>query len=89
MTRPQEGWDVRAHLGDPDAKQANADALLDLENGVTSLWLTVGRGGIAVADLPTVLDGRPTSTSPRSPSTAPTTRSVPPRRSARCSTSGA
>ena len=57
VTRPQEGWDVRAHLGDPDATQAHADALLDLENGVTSLWLTVGRGGIAVADLPTVLDG--------------------------------
>ena len=56
VTRPQEGWDIRAHLGDPDAKQAAADALLDLENGVTSLWLTVGRGGIAIADLPTVLD---------------------------------
>ena len=57
VTRPQEGWDVRAHLGDPDAKQAHADALLDLENGVTSLWLTIGQGGIAVADLPAVLDG--------------------------------
>ena len=57
VTRPQEGWDVRAHLADPDAKQANTDALLDLENGVTSLWLTVGRGGLAVADLPAVLEG--------------------------------
>ncbi len=56
VTRPQDGWDVRAHLGDPDVKQAAADAVQDLENGVTSLWLTVGRGGIATADLPAVLD---------------------------------
>ncbi len=50
-----EGWDVRAHLGDPDAARSAADAITDLENGVTSLWLTLGRGGIAVADLPVVL----------------------------------
>ena len=55
-SRPEEGWDVRAHLADPDAKQAAADALTDLENGATSLWLRLGRGGIAVADLPTVLE---------------------------------
>jgi methylmalonyl-CoA mutase len=47
------GWDVRAHHARPDA-----DAVLaDLENGVTSLWLGVGRGRIEVADLPQVLDG--------------------------------
>ena len=56
VSRPEAGWDIRAHLADPDAKQAAADAITDLENGVTSLWLTVGRGGIAVEDLPTVLD---------------------------------
>lgn len=56
LTRPEEGWDVRAHLADPDAKQAAADAITDLENGATSLWLRLGRGGIAVADLPTVLE---------------------------------
>ena len=55
-TRAEEGWDVRAHLADPDARQAAADALVDLENGVTSLWLTVGPGGIAVEDLPQVLE---------------------------------
>lgn len=52
----EEGWDVRAHLADPDARQAAADALTDLENGVTSLWLTVGPGGLAVEDLPQVLE---------------------------------
>ena len=55
-TRPEEGWDVRANLADPDARQAAADALLDLENGVTSLWLGVGPGGLAVEDLPQVLE---------------------------------
>lgn len=57
LSRPDEGWDIRAHLADPDAKQAAADALTDLENGATSLWLTLGRGGLAVSDLPTVLEG--------------------------------
>jgi len=56
ISHPQEGWDIRAHLADPDAKQAAADAVLDLENGATSLWLTVGRGGVATADLGTVLE---------------------------------
>ncbi|MFD8227998.1 methylmalonyl-CoA mutase family protein [Streptomyces massasporeus] len=47
------GWDVRQRHTVPDR-----DAVLgDLENGVTSLWLTVGDGGIAVPDLGRVLDG--------------------------------
>ncbi|MFD5914091.1 methylmalonyl-CoA mutase family protein [Streptomyces massasporeus] len=47
------GWDVRQRhtVSDRDA------VLGDLENGVTSLWLTVGEGGIAVPDLGRVLDG--------------------------------
>ena len=55
LSRPEEGWDVRAHLADPDAEQSARDAITDLENGVTSLWLALGPGGIALADLPTVL----------------------------------
>ncbi|MBB1260724.1 methylmalonyl-CoA mutase family protein [Streptomyces alkaliterrae] len=59
--RPQghspAGWDVRQQHRDPDARRANELALADLENGVSSLWLVVGRGGLAVADLPTVLEG--------------------------------
>ncbi|WP_369195168.1 methylmalonyl-CoA mutase family protein [Streptomyces djakartensis] len=47
------GWDVRQwHTA------ADRDALLaDLENGVTSLWLTVGDGGVPVPSLDAVLDG--------------------------------
>ncbi len=56
VSRSEEGWDVRAHLADPDAARAAADAVTDLENGATSLWLTLGPGGIAVADLPRVLE---------------------------------
>lgn len=55
-TDASAGWDVRAHLGDPDARRAAADALTDLENGATSLWLTVGPGGLALDDLTQVLE---------------------------------
>ena len=56
LTRPQEGWDIRAHLADPDASLAAEAAITDLENGATSLWLSLGRGGIAVEELPRVLE---------------------------------
>ncbi|MEU0459608.1 methylmalonyl-CoA mutase family protein, partial [Streptomyces sp. NPDC006129] len=47
------GWDVRQRH-----TTADRDAVLaDLENGVSSLWLTVGDGGIPVAELGRVLDG--------------------------------
>src|SRR5688572_20928818 len=46
-------WDIRAHLDIADAKAANEAALVDLANGVTSLWLEVAPD----ADLPTLLDG--------------------------------
>jgi methylmalonyl-CoA mutase len=49
-------WDVRTHLVGPDAKRANEAALVDLENGATSLWLELG-SGLRPADLPTVLEG--------------------------------
>lgn len=51
------GWDVRQRHADPDAAAANRAVLADLSNGVTSLWLAVGAGAIAVADLGRVLDG--------------------------------
>ncbi|MFG2881505.1 methylmalonyl-CoA mutase family protein [Streptomyces sp. NPDC048297] len=50
------GWDVRqrhAALVDGTA----GSVLADLENGVTSLWLVLGEGGIPVADLARALDG--------------------------------
>ncbi|MGX1567367.1 methylmalonyl-CoA mutase family protein [Streptomyces sp. NPDC055506] len=47
------GWDVRQRHAVAD----NATVLADLENGVTSLWLTVGEDGIPVPSLGKVLDG--------------------------------
>ncbi|MGW3450971.1 methylmalonyl-CoA mutase family protein [Streptomyces sp. NPDC001076] len=47
------GWDVRQrHAAAPDGA-----LVTDLENGVTSLWLLVGRGGIPVPGLARALDG--------------------------------
>ncbi|MFJ9848173.1 methylmalonyl-CoA mutase family protein [Streptomyces sp. NPDC101150] len=51
------GWDVRQRHVYTDPGRANESALADLENGVTSLWLTVGDGGIPVTGLPQALDG--------------------------------
>ncbi|MGC0336883.1 methylmalonyl-CoA mutase family protein [Streptomyces sp. SLBN-8D4] len=47
------GWDVRQRHAVAD----NAAVLTDLENGVTSLWLVAGDGGIPVDSLGQVLDG--------------------------------
>ncbi|MGW1071686.1 methylmalonyl-CoA mutase small subunit [Streptomyces sp. NPDC002537] len=51
------GWDVRQRHAHPDPRRANEAALADLENGVTSLWLTVGAHGLPVDGLGTALDG--------------------------------
>jgi methylmalonyl-CoA mutase len=51
------GWDVRQRHAQPVAKRANEAALADLENGVTSLWLRLGDGGLPVTGLPEALDG--------------------------------
>ncbi|MER5717836.1 methylmalonyl-CoA mutase family protein [Streptomyces sp. NPDC002132] len=47
------GWDVRQRHSAADG----GAVLADLENGVTSLWLTVGEEGIPVSSLGRVLDG--------------------------------
>ncbi|MFF5515721.1 methylmalonyl-CoA mutase family protein [Streptomyces coeruleorubidus] len=47
------GWDVRQRHAVADG----GAVLADLENGVTSLWLAVGEGGIPVPELGRVLDG--------------------------------
>ncbi|MDN5796268.1 MAG: methylmalonyl-CoA mutase family protein [Intrasporangium sp.] len=54
--RPEHGWDIRSHVGGLDPKRANEEALLDLEGGVTSLWLQLG-GQLTPTDLSTVLKG--------------------------------
>jgi methylmalonyl-CoA mutase len=52
-----DGWDVRQQHADPDPRRANEAVLADLENGATSLWLTVGNGGLPIDALPDVLTG--------------------------------
>jgi methylmalonyl-CoA mutase len=51
------GWDVRQRHRRPDARRANEAVLADLEHGVSSLWLVLGRAGTGVGELPTVLEG--------------------------------
>src|SRR6478609_6312030 len=48
----QGDWDVRSYVDGRDAKAANEEALVDLDGGVTSLWLRVD----ADTDLATLLD---------------------------------
>ncbi|WP_035802980.1 methylmalonyl-CoA mutase subunit beta [Kitasatospora mediocidica] len=60
-SRPQgsavAGWDVRQQHAAPDPQRANEAVLADLENGVSSLWLTVGEAGLPIAALPQELRG--------------------------------
>ncbi|GAB3658808.1 methylmalonyl-CoA mutase family protein [Actinocorallia lasiicapitis] len=49
------GWDVRQWHADPRPEVTGPAILADLENGATSVWLTVGSAGIPVAALPAVL----------------------------------
>ncbi|MGW9121612.1 methylmalonyl-CoA mutase small subunit [Streptomyces sp. NPDC055663] len=52
------GWDVRQRHTLPDPARLNEALLADLENGVTSLWLTVGgAAGVPVSALAGALDG--------------------------------
>ncbi|MCY7395851.1 MAG: methylmalonyl-CoA mutase family protein [Nocardioides sp.] len=49
----QGDWDIRSQLSVLDVRTAHDQALVDLEGGVTSLWLTLG----GVDDLDTLLEG--------------------------------
>lgn len=59
-------WDIRSQLSVTDAKAGNEQALVDLEGGVTSLWLTLGDepdfetllSGVFVDLAPVVLESR-------------------------------
>ncbi|WP_409235337.1 methylmalonyl-CoA mutase small subunit [Streptomyces sp. PA5.6] len=51
------GWDVRQRYASADPARTNDAVLTDLENGVTSLWLTVGPAGLPVSGLERALDG--------------------------------
>ena len=54
--RELQAWDIRGHFIDPDAKLTTEHIMTDLENGVNSLWLSVGTGAIALDALPAMLD---------------------------------
>jgi methylmalonyl-CoA mutase len=49
------GWDVRAHIAEPEPKLAAEVIADELDGGATSLWVTVGSGGTAGDDLYGVL----------------------------------
>src|SRR4051812_9450970 len=51
------GWDVRTRPVGADVAAVNRAARQDLESGATSLWLTVGPGAVAVADIGAALAG--------------------------------
>ncbi|WP_455354847.1 methylmalonyl-CoA mutase family protein [Streptomyces sp. SYSU K217416] len=51
------GWDVRQRHARRDPARTNEAVLADLENGVTSLWLSVGAAGVPVSGLSAALDG--------------------------------
>jgi methylmalonyl-CoA mutase len=57
LSRPEDGWDIRAAFADPDPEATGAALLTDLENGVTSVWLQVGPAGLPVEGLATALEG--------------------------------
>ncbi len=55
-TRELEGWDVRAWFADPDVERTRQDVVTDLENGVNSLWISIGSAGIPIDSLTTILE---------------------------------
>ena len=55
-TADRERWDVRQHHVARSGSAARTAILADLENGVASIWLAVGAGGVPVTELPAVLD---------------------------------
>lgn len=55
-TRELDGWDVRAWFTDPDAERTARDVVTDLENGVNSLWISAGSGGVPIDALAAILE---------------------------------
>ena len=49
------GWDVRQRHADPDVARTREAIAADLENGVSSLWLVLGKGAVPVEALGEVL----------------------------------
>ena len=57
IIRAESGWDIRSAIVNPDPAAAATSAIEELENGATSLWITVGGPGTDPADLTRALDG--------------------------------
>ena len=55
-TRVLDGWDIRGWFTDPDVDVTADHVVTDIENGVNSLWLSVGEGAVAADDLGRVLE---------------------------------
>ncbi|MGB9013281.1 MAG: methylmalonyl-CoA mutase family protein [Aeromicrobium sp.] len=55
-THDFDGWDNRAWFADPDGERTAADVSTDLENGINSLWLSLGTGGTPIDALATILE---------------------------------
>lgn len=55
-TRELDGWDIRAWFTDPDAERTARDVVTDIENGVNSLWISAGSGGVPIDALATILE---------------------------------
>ena len=55
-TRELDGWDVRAWFTDPDVERTARDVVADIENGVNSLWISAGTGGVPIDALETILE---------------------------------
>ncbi|MDJ0464141.1 methylmalonyl-CoA mutase family protein [Streptomyces sp. H27-C3] len=51
------GWDVRQRHDRPDPVRTNEAVLADLENGVASIWLSVGAVGVPVSGIDRALAG--------------------------------
>jgi methylmalonyl-CoA mutase len=54
--REIEGWDIRAWFTDPDVDVTAEHVVTDLENGVSSLWITVGDGAVPADALARILE---------------------------------
>lgn len=55
--RPETQWDIRIPVIDTDPQRAAEAILADLDGGASSVHLTVGGKGTAIADVTAVLDG--------------------------------
>lgn len=54
--RENRAWDIRAWFTDPDGQRTADEVVTDLENGVNSLWLTLGSDGVPSDALAKVLE---------------------------------